>query len=315
MSYVVCTLFEKHFHRGLAALSNSLYKKGFRGWICAGYRGNLPSWAKNAKAITAFEWEGGKTLDVAEGLQIHFLPIETEYHFTKYKPTFMLRLFDGPAKDADGLAYLDPDIIVRCEWAFFEYWMGVGVAIVHEVISNDMPASHPIRRGWEKLIIRSGRTITSNISSYINGGFCGVKKANIEFLIVWSEFLELAFSEFGDNRTNFKLNPKTTLFSVADQDALNIAAMCCGCPISEMGPEAMDFVNGGWTLSHATNKPKPWNKNFLGSALRGHPPTPAEKNFWRNVTYPIVFYPKKTVVFKRFCLTAASFIGRFYSRH
>lgn len=316
MSYAACTLFEGNYHFGLAALSNSLYKNGFRGSIYAGYRGKLPEWSHPAKETTSFQWKGSKTLEVGDGMQIHFLPLDTDYHFTNYKPRFMLRLFDGPAKDAGGLIYFDPDIVIKCKWNFFERWLSFGVAVVHEVMSNDMPASHPIRRGWEHLITKSNRKITSDIHSYLNGGFCGLTKTNIEFLNVWAEFIELACSDFGHQRNEFVGQAKSNLFYCADQDALNIAAMCSGYPISEIGPEGMDFVSGGWTMSHATCSPKPWNKNFIRAALLGRPPTQADQNYWFNVTYPLAPYKKRgNVVWKFYLLKIASFLGRFYRRY
>ncbi|MBC7886702.1 MAG: hypothetical protein H7Z13_02355 [Ferruginibacter sp.] len=316
MSYAVCTLFEGNYHYGVAALSNSLYKGGFRGSIYAGYRGKLPAWSDHAKETTLFQWQGAKTMKIGEGLQIHFLPLDTGDHFSNYKPVYMLRLFEGPAKDAEGLVYFDPDIVIKCSWDFFENWLGFGVAVVHEVISNDMPASHPIRRGWEELIKTSNRKVTSDIRSYLNGGFCGLTKSNTEFLKVWSEFIELAYSDHGHHRSQLKGHPRTTLFYCADQDAMNIAAMCCGCPISEIGPDGMDFVGGGWTMSHATTKPKPWNNNFLMSALKGRPPSLAEHNYWMNVLYPLAPYQNRSrIKFKILCLKIASFIGRFYRRY
>ena len=103
MSYAICTLFEGNYHYGVAALSNSLYRKKFRGSIYVGYRGKLPDWANSAKDTTSFEWNGSKTLEVGEGMQVHFLPLDTDYHFANYKPLYMLRLFDGPATDAEGV--------------------------------------------------------------------------------------------------------------------------------------------------------------------------------------------------------------------
>ena len=64
-----------------------------------------------------------------------------------------------------------------------------------------------------------------------------------------------------------------------------MAAMCYENPISEMGPDAMDFVQSGWiAMSHATGSPKPWNKKFLLSAIKGMPPSRAEKAYWAMLT-------------------------------
>ena len=66
----VCTLFEGHYHYGVAALVNSLYKQGYRGSIYAGYRGSLPKWADQAHVLHG---EGEMTLAVAGDLCIHFI--------------------------------------------------------------------------------------------------------------------------------------------------------------------------------------------------------------------------------------------------
>ena len=96
---VVCTLFEGHYHYGVAALTNSLYAAGYRGVIFAGYRGDLPPWTAKAIDNSALG-KGGKTLMIRKDLHLHFIPLSTEYHLTNYKPDFMIRLFQGPAKDA-----------------------------------------------------------------------------------------------------------------------------------------------------------------------------------------------------------------------
>src|SRR4051812_5164489 len=124
----VCTVFEGDFHKGVAGLINSLYKNGFRGNFYAGYRGALPAWAKTATENLNLDWPGAKTLEVAKGLVVHFLPVVTNYHLSHYKPNFMLRLLQGTAKDVEALAYFDPDIVNLCKWCFYEKWMSYGVA-------------------------------------------------------------------------------------------------------------------------------------------------------------------------------------------
>lgn len=316
MSSCICTLFEGHYHYGVGALSNSLYQYGFRGSLYAGYKGNLPSWADKAFANPALGWPGATTLLVAPDFNIHFLPLTIEYHLTNYKPNFMLRLWDGPAKDATSIAYFDPDIVVKVKWQFFENWMSHGVGLVHEIIANDMPPTHPLRKDWEKLIVTGHRKVKRRLHSYINGGFCGVHKDYIEFLHVWKEIFDLGV-------INSQLTPgqwrhsydRTYIFYAQDQDVLNIAAMCSDSPVSEMGPEAMDFIHGGTTMSHSAGGVKPWKKKFIQLAFDGHPPNTVDKLYWASSNSPIVCYSEGFVKRKRISLLVASFIGRFYRRY
>jgi hypothetical protein len=315
MNSSVCTLFEGNYHYGVAALTNSLYHHGFKGSVYAGYRGSLPKWADHSKEDPLLFWPGARTLQVAKGLTLHLLPISTEYHLTNYKPNFMLRLWEGPAKDADMIAYFDPDIVVKCKWSFFENWMSHGVALVHEIIANDMPATHPLRKEWEKVIYKCNRKPTRELSSYINGGFCGVSKENIEFLHVWKEIFDTGVNYFNlsPDQWNHEYD-RTFIFYAQDQDTINITAMCSQSPISEMGPDGMDFIRGGWVMSHALGRLKPWQKIFLFSAILGNPPTSAERGYWANVSGPISLYSKMLVSIKNSSIKIAAFVSRFYRR-
>jgi hypothetical protein len=316
MKAVICTLFEDHYHHGLAALTNSLFCNGFKGPIFAGYRGSLPDWAKGAEENPNLSWKGARTLHVDSGLELHFLPVATEHHFTNFKPEFMLRLWEGPAIDAEAITYFDPDITIKCKWEFFENWMAHGVALVHEITANDMPPSHPIRKEWEKVICKCNKKPFRNLNSYINAGFCGISKKNQEFLITWKEIIDAGKQHFKlDAGQLIHQRDRTYLFYAPDQDSLNITAMCSEAPISELGPEGMDFIYGGWTMSHAVGLPKPWNKNFFLSLLKGRSPSLADKAYWRNATGPLNSIGPIRVKFKRAIILATSFLGRFYSVH
>lgn len=315
MNTVVCTLFEKSHHFGVAALINSLYKNGFRGTVYAGYRGELPYWVEGAVENSGLQWGKAKSLVVTGDLTIHFLPIEIHYHLAHYKPDFMLELMDGVAEGAQGIVYFDPDIVITNKWSFFNRWISYGIAMVHEIVSNDMPPTHPTRMEWQKVILKLNRVTRRDLHSYINCGFCGVSVNHIEFLKVWSEVIAEAVSNYNMDPGQFATFDRTSTFWSIDQDAFNIAAMCCESPISEMGPEAMDFIHAGWTMSHATGSPKPWGKKFLLAALDGRPPTKAEKEFWSNTTGIISFYNPIYIRLKHWSIRLAALIGRFYRRH
>jgi hypothetical protein len=314
LNAIVCTLFEGHYHYGLATLINSLYYKGYKGKVFAGYKGALPYWASDAKECKDKHWPGYFILNITTDLEVHFLLVETNWHLTNYKPEFMLLLWETVAKDAEAIAYFDPDIVVKCHWSFFERWMKQGVALVHEIISNDMPPSHPIRLEWKKVIEYCNLNTKRNPHSYINGGFCGVSKGNIEFLHIWKEIMTTATKSFGLQPDKFMPTDRTHIFFASDQDALNVAAMCSESPISEMGPEAMDFIHGGWTMSHAVGAPKPWKKKFLYSLLKGVPPSLADREFWMNVDGPIRLYQPIAVKSKRLSISIGNFVSRFYRR-
>lgn len=313
---IVCTLFEGNYHIGVAALSNSLYKSGFRGSIYAGYKGFLPKWADAAAANILLKWEGGRTLSIAEGLDIHFLPLKTDYHLTNYKPNFMLQLLSCPASDSEGIFYFDPDIIVKCKWSYFEEWITYGVALVHEIISNDMPPSHPLRMKWGDVILKADKQINRRLNSYINGGFCGVSTKNAKFLQDWIDITNAGIKHFSLTGNQWKHDyDRQYIFFAQDQDALNITAMATENPVSEMGPEAMDFIHGGFTMSHAVGSPKPWAKKFLTSMVKGEPPSFADKSFWQHTQVPIKLYSVKKMRYKKTCMNIASFMGRFYRKH
>jgi len=315
MESVVCTLFEGSYHMGVAGLANSLFKNGFRGSIFVGYKGELPGWCSPTVTTPYDLWHGGTTLTVASDFFLHFLPVNTHYHLTNFKPNFMLQLWDGPAKDADSIAYFDPDIVVKCNWTFFENWMLHGAALVHEIIANDMPPTHPLRMQWKAVISANGKQIKRSLHSYINGGFCGVNKKNIEFLHTWKDIFQTGVenSQLTPGRWRHSYD-RNYIFFAQDQDVLNIAAMCSSSPICEMGPEAMDFLQGGTTMSHAAGGKKPWNKHFINSFFNGFPPSTVDKLFWTNSYGPIQCFTKSELRRKKLALKFTSFMGRFYRR-
>lgn len=315
MISAICTLYEGHYHHGLAALSNSLYNNGFRGSVYVGYRGQLPLWAKAATINPKLHWENAKTLSVEEGLDLHFLPLITKLHLTNYKPDFMMQLWEGAAQNTNNMFYFDPDIVIKCSFSFYERWVQQGVALVHEITANDMTNNNPIRGFWKTIIEENDEKVNNQITSYINAGFFGLKKENIHFLKMFLKFQHLAEDRYKVNLHTFDMTNRTDPFFANDQDVMNIAAMCTNAPLSEIGPEGMDFIHGGFTMSHATGGPKPWKKNFIKSALKGDPPTLPEKAYWDNVGFPIASFSHNTKKYKNLSIKIASFFGRFYRKY
>jgi hypothetical protein len=316
---VVCTLFEGSYHYGLAALTNSLYANGFRGEVLAGYRGDLPPWSGAAKPAPMAGWSNARALAVADGLSLVFLPLQTDHHLTNHKPTFMLRLLDGPAKGADALFYLDPDICVSHAWPYFEDWVSCGVALCEDV-NSPLPENHPRRIGWRRYYQSRGLPMHFRGAEYVNGGFVGVRRAERSFLEVWERAMLLMVEEIGSlslaltENQSYKSTGFANCFDRTDQDGLNAAIEATDTPVSVIGQEAMALKPGPALLPHALGGHKPWTRSYLRFSLKGVPPRLADHAYWQHVRSPIALASPAMIRSKWLELSAAALIGRFFRR-
>ncbi|MFY7883751.1 MAG: hypothetical protein ACOVOV_02770 [Dolichospermum sp.] len=324
MKSAICTLFEGDYHYGVGALTNSLYYYGFRGVVWAGYRGELPPWAKPIK-----EYEKYQEYVVAEDCVIRFIKLDTNYHFTNYKPNFMLSLWQDFCPDTEALFYFDPDIVIKCRWSYFEEWVSYGVALCEDV-NSPIPNNNPLRMGWRKFYEPRGFNFNVDINIYVNGGFIGVTKERADFLANWLKIQEIMAPEVGGfqnanpglQKANLKQQQNSTfievgrtfIFDKTDQDAMNISLMTTSSAVSLMGKEGMDIIPGGFTMSHAVGSIKPWRKQmFLSSLKNGKRPTLPDKGYWQHTQNPIKLYSAHKLFWKKLDLICATLTARILS--
>ncbi len=300
----VCTLFEGGYHLGLGALVNSLVARGYRGPVWAGYRGALPPWARAAEVAP-----GHARMAVGAGVSIEFIRVDTASHFTNHKPDFMLEVLRR-APEAGGVAYIDPDIVLKCEWSFIETWTTLGIALCEDV-NSPMAARHPMRLLWRRFFEARGHAgAPADVDAYFNAGFVGVRREFAPFLEEWRAILALVGAEIG-GLTRLKVGDPAHPFDTPDQDALNVAVMYTHAPVSAMGRAAMDFIPGGWTMAHAIGRPKPWEKSLVWQALRGRRPSSADRQYYAHIAAPIALYSRLGIARKRAALLVAAALGRY----
>jgi hypothetical protein len=258
-------------------------------------------------------------LTINEGIQLHFLPLNTDYELTNYKPDFMLQLWDAPAKACDALFYFDADIVVYEKWNSFLYWASCGVALCEDV-NSPIPESHPKRMYWTDFYEAKGIKLVNKQFMYANGGFLGLRKKDRAFLESWKQVQqEMAEVIGGLNRSSL---PGSSLpehatgpfapFSKTDQDALNITAEAWQGTISFVGKEGMAFKPGATLMAHAIGDLKPWKSRPIVQALTGRPPRLADRLYWKNAGGPIRLHTSTMIRFRKLAIKIASFIGRFY---
>ncbi len=322
MGYVICTLFEGNYHVGVAALVNSLYRNGFRGEVFAGYRGNLPAWAVAAKTGTIGNWQNCTTVEAADGLTLHFIPLTTDYHLTNYKPDFMLQLLDGPAKDAEGIYYFDPDIVVVAPWSFLERWVQCGVALCED-INSPLTENHPTRVTWREYFGKLNINLSFKSIIYVNGGFTGVHVKNRAFLTLWQKIQEgMAPAIGGLNKSAFTTGtpmPEEAQgpfapFGRTDQDALNATVEAWEGKTSIITQEGMAFRPGLPVMPHALGSMKPWKWRPLKQIIAGRAPRLVDKEYWKYSTGPLVAHSSKVLKSRKILIPLAVFISRFYKR-
>lgn len=305
-SSVICTMFEKRYALGVGALTNSLIAAGFDGTFCIGYRGALPEWLDQCTVETAGErWRIG-------GLTLRFIRLDTTDHFTNHKPQFLLRLLDQEYPQATRVVYIDPDIVIKCRWDFIEQWSDDAVALCADV-NAQCAAGHPLRRQWERYFSPHGLVFRRQASVYVNAGFIAIPRSQRVLLEEWRRAQDLMAPAIGGLGTAFPKD-RTFLFHMTDQDALNAVLDCTGAQVSVIGQDGMDFIPGGYVMSHAQGRPKPWDKRFVREALRGFPATMPDKHYWRFVSQPLAIHRPFARLCARIGMTISSAIGRVYRR-
>lgn len=311
MAASICTLFEGSYHYGLGALVNSLYAHGFRGTIWAGYRGELPPWARPSEPH-----EGHSVFKVSGDCNIRFVPLQTERHLTNYKPDFMLSVLKlAPTMEA--IYYFDPDITVEAPWSFFEEWVSCGVALCEDV-NSPLYENHPRRVAWRRHYEPRGMPLTYKGPQYANGGFQGIARSDFTFLQTWQTAQDLMApligglekSMFSDSSLSQENLHHLFPFNRTDQDALNVAVEATGQPVSIMGKEAMGFAPGGIVMPHALGSAKPWRRNYIREALAGRPPTPADRSFWEHAAGPASALSQNTIARAKLSIAIAAVFSR-----
>jgi len=296
MRVVVCTLFEKQYHLGVAVLVNSLTRAGFTGDVHTGFRGPLPPWAGAAVQRDDTTWE----MPVAGGPRIIFIRIETAAHFTNFKPEFMLQVLDRSG--ADAVLYLDPDVVVNTTWRFLGEWLTCGIAVCDDV-NSPMAENHPNRVGWRRFFQDKGYDLRYRGSRYANGGVIGVAREHRRLLEVWIDMMVKMSALLGG----------TDVAGI--QDVLNAALEACpDIPVSFLGKQAMGFDAGTPLLPHATGNRKPWIRRFVREALEGRPPARVDKYFWKWADDPLQPFDAARVRSARRALALAAALGRFIRR-
>ena len=301
---VVCMLAEGSYFHGAATLSNSLARHGFTGTLVVGFRGALPSWARDLPA------SGGAQL-FAPGIRIRFVPMPGDWHLTNLKAQ-LLRRAAGELPGWTTLYYFDVDIVLKCAWAHFVRWAAQGVVLALDLAETYMPPEHVFRREWRALAARAGYACRP-VSGYVNGGCLGLGPDRLGFVEVWDTLLQ-RFAAEGADMTRITAPGGPPEYAKMDQDILNAAVMASDADLALLGSEAMDNFPSAQIMSHAMVFRKPWLRNYVLDALKGFPPDDAHLAFWRYVDHPVASFTPAALRRKRAQLGAARLIGKLRRR-
>jgi hypothetical protein len=306
--HVVCTLAEGRYFYGVAALSNSLVKAGFKGTIVVGYRGGLPHW------LEAFDRDPRTdTYEISDHVRLHFVEVVGSWHLNNCKPEFMKRILVEIYNAAELLFYLDSDIVVEHAWELIADWAFGGVLVVLDAADSYMSPSHVYRRAWKKLAAKQNLECR-NFWGYVNGGCVGVARAYENFVYVWGALMN-ELERNGTDMKRMKNFDGLLEFSRMDQDVLNATIMATDVPVSLLGSEAMGmFPWIGSVFPHAMWGRKPWDRNYILDALRGFPPGRPHVAYWKHVDGPVRPFTSGALLWKRTQLAIGKMIGQLHTR-
>lgn len=298
---IVVTLFEKHYHLGVASLINSLHHSNFIGLVHIGYRGELPYWTSQLEQISP------ENFKLSENISISFEKVNIDMHFTYYKPKFMRKTLEN-FPEATNIYYFDPDIVVKAPWKFINTWTNNGISLCVDLCYPYVHHNHPWRDAWRKL---SGSSAFNKFDYYVNAGYVGIKSSETEFLDRWIDLIDkfklsggdlLSYNQDGFN--SFK----------GDQDLLNgVITISPDIEFSIIGTEGMGFTNPGYLMSHAVSDVKPWKKNYLKFLVsRGKRPDFSDKDYMKFANSPISVYSYPNFKIRKINMKLASIFGRVF---
>jgi len=308
MKTTVCTLFEGHYHYGVAGLLNSLAAAGYEGIVWAGHRGPLPAWIVDHADFD----HHAKRLRITPALQLQTVELDPPISLNYYKPAFMLDTLERRAPDAAAVAYMDPDMVVKCDWQSIERWLTPdGVALVEDA-NGSLASMHPKRLRWAAFFAEHNEVPVRHLEHYYNAGFVGVSRAQADLLRAWQRICGSVASYSGGLLRQRKAGGPDHLFHGADEDALNFALSLCRTRLDALGPEAMDMAPGGQHLSHAVGAFKPWQGQHVRRALRGDPPSLASQWFYRFAAGPLLPFSQLHLAKRRLAMKVALAVGAIY---
>ncbi|HTQ09626.1 MAG TPA: hypothetical protein VMI31_06100 [Fimbriimonadaceae bacterium] len=299
----LCTLYEGDYHYGVAALANSLHAAGFMGNLWVGTRGERPPWML----------PGSKDLlELDGGMRLEFVDIDTLYHFSHYKPWWIRRVLEDLDSSAQTAAYIDPDIVVKAPWQFFEDWTSWGISLVGDFFEA-IPHNHLFRHHWRRLCAERGWSLAREDDRYYNCGFVGVPRTVSGFLGVWADLLE-ALPSLGLPIDQLLPTDALHPFRFTDQDLLNACLECGTWPMATLPPSAMDLRGQvGDVMCHMTPGAKPWRTGYFLGPKRWRERSHAGRQYWSFVDGPIRPYARGERLVRTLDQKAAAVLGRVYS--
>lgn len=307
---VICSIYEKDYEYGLAALINSVISCGFKGEIAVAYKTKLPFWVRQLKNAS------GYNIYELNGIKISFIKIDYHLHLRYYKSSFILDLLKEGTTEK--VYYFDPDITVLGDWQFFEDWLDYGVSLCIDQSYPIMPFSHPIKRKWME-IFEQGLNITPLYKNdyYINSGFIGIKSTHQPLIELWQNFIDYLnnnghnLKDWKSTQVVYKGRKRLNTFG-GDQDILNAALMFSEVEISVIGQEGMGFIPAGYLMYHNTGI-KTWNKFFIKNFIKnGNKFSEVDQSYFLNSYSPINLYNKKQRALKAIDISLVKLLQRIF---
>lgn len=305
MKPLLISLYQGNYHLGVAALINSALRHGFDGRIALYHNeSRLPKWTNQLISTGPETFRSGD-------VKISFHRLNAPRHFGYEKPFAMSEAFET-FPDCDSVIYADPDVLFLGPWAFFENWITLGVAFCLDSQFPYLPAEHPWRAEWKKLVGNATGLTCRSVANYPNSGFVALPRSQAAFLELWKK-LTLYYEKQGGDTSSFYLEKRHQAI-VGDQDLMAAALMGWTGPESILGPEGMGFTEYYFALCHDIGRPKAWKRNFTREALQGVKPSRGSALFLEYSQSPIALFTPQQFKSRSLSFRVAQAISRFWKR-